>query len=203
MATPVDRLHEEFKDLVSHLEGQPSLRSTADDAFRKLLLMSAASYFESALTNNVEKFSLEASNSSTLIAGIIKSKAISRQYHTWFDWESRNANRFYGLFGKDFSGFMKKKHVDESWLTKSVEAFMEIGQSRNLLVHGNFATFFLEKTATELFEAYTSALRFVEALPQFLTDCNAVQRQSGDSKVEPQNPTIASSLLEVRLRRFC
>jgi hypothetical protein len=200
MPTPVDRLHDEFEDLVSHLQGEPSQRSTADDGFRKLLLMSAASFFESTLTEYIEQFSMEASNSSSLIAGIIKTKAISRQYHTWFDWKGNNANQFYSLFGKDFLAFMKKKHVTETWLDASVQAFMELGRSRNLLVHENFASFSLEKTASELFASYKTALRFVEAIPEFLRECNRLHTGGGVSRSESSDAPILSSLQELRLR---
>lgn len=203
MATPVDRLHDEFRDLVSHLDGEPSLLSTADDGFRKLLLMSAASFFESALTGSVERFALDASKSSSLIAGIIKMKAISRQYHTWFDWKQNSANQFYALFGKDFLSFMKKKHLTEIWLTESVGAFMELGRARNLLVHENFAAFSLEKTATELFEAYTLALRFVEAIPEFLGECNELHTVRDEPKSPSRDELMSNSLQELRLKNFC
>jgi hypothetical protein len=172
MSGPVERLYSDFEALVVHLGGEPSLLSIADDGFRKLLLMSSASFFEVKLSECVESFALDASNSSSLISGIVRRKAISRQYHTWFEWKHDNANQFYALFGDDFAKFMKAKHASEPWLTESVRAFMELGRYRNLLVHQNFAAFSLEKTATEIIAAYASASRFVGAVPNLLRECN-------------------------------
>ena len=67
---------------------------------------------------------------------------------------------------------MKEKHISEVWLDPAVRAFMEVGQSRNRLVHGNFGVFSLEKTASELYESYKLALSFVEAVPGFLREGN-------------------------------
>ena len=172
MTSPVDRLHSEFQSLVLLLEHEPSLRVTADDNFRKSILLSAASYFEFTLSETVQSFALEASNASELIGALVKSKVIDRQYHKWFDWDRSNANTFYRLFGVKFYEFMKTKHASEEWLDSAVRAFLELGRSRNSLVHGNFAAFTLEKTAAEIYDSYKVALRFVEAVPALLRECN-------------------------------
>lgn len=172
MTSPVDRLHSDFEALVALLDQEPSLRATADDNFRKSILLSAASYFEFTLSEAVQAFAIEASNSSELLGALVKRKAIDRQYHTWFDWERSNANAFYRLFGETFCDFMKHKHASEEWLDPAVRAFMELGRSRNLLVHGNYGAFSLEKTASEIYDSYKLALRFVEAVPALLRDCN-------------------------------
>jgi len=202
MPSPVERLHGEFEALVAHLSEEPSLRSTADDSFRKSLLLASASFFEFRLSEYVAEFALEASNSSSLIAGIIAKKAIERQYHTWFDWDSNNANRFYSLFGRDFANFMKAKHSSESWLNQSVSSFMELGRSRNLLVHENFAAFTLEKTAAEIFVAYTHAIRFVDEIPNLLRECNNLHSRPRTTD-SSSGTSIERSLLELRMNKFC
>ena len=200
---PGRTLNGEFEALIAHLTGELSLLALADDSFRKLLLMSAASYFEAGLSNHVATFALEASNSSSLIAEIIRKKAISRQYHTWFNWDANNANVFYGLFGADFVNFMRARHIAEPWLNDAVSSFLELGRSRNLLVHENFASFSLEKTASEIFALYVSANRFVEAIPGLLRECNELRSEGAN----PQPPTsaalMANSLQELRLHNFC
>jgi hypothetical protein len=201
MPSPVDRLHDEFVNLVAFLEAEPSLQSTADDSFRKSILLAAASFFEFRLSRFVADFALEASNSSSLIAGIIAKKAIDRQYHTWFDWDRNNANQFYRLFGTDFVDFMRTMHASEPWLDGAVGSFMELGRARNLLVHENFAAFALEKTAAEIFVAYTNAIRFVEEIPNFLRQCNKQQyEKSSDLTSEAR---MVQSLQQLRLDRFC
>lgn len=175
MLTPVDRLYDDFIALMELLVAEPSLRSVADDNFRKALLLASASYFEFRLSRAVEDFAFQASGSSLLISSIVKRKAIDRMYHTWFDWEKANANRFYSMFGEQFADYMAQLHKSEEWLTRSVQAFMELGRSRNLLVHGNFGTFSLEKTTGEIYTLYVQALRFVESVPRFLSDCDSTR----------------------------
>jgi hypothetical protein len=203
MSSPVDRLHEEFQSLVAHLGVELSLLSTVDDGFRKLLLVSSASFFEFKLTEYVAAFAAEASNSSSLISEIIRRKAISRQYHTWFDWDANNAKAFYKLFGKDFEDFMRATHISEPWLTDSVRAFMELGRERNKMVHGNFGSFFLEKTASEVFVAYTVADRFVEAVPNLLRECNRLQSISNASTIVTSSSRMATTLQQLRVQTYC
>jgi len=56
--TGVDRLYKEFKDLVVYLEkdNEISLKNTVDENFRKALLLAAASYFESRITDDIVRF---------------------------------------------------------------------------------------------------------------------------------------------------
>jgi RiboL-PSP-HEPN len=100
----------------------------------------------------------------------VKNKALARQYHTFFNWDARNANSFFGLFGGDFKDFMTAKVEDDSTLEAGIKAFLQLGDSRNELVHENFATFALDKTAEEIYELYKKALRFVEVFPMTLSE---------------------------------
>jgi RiboL-PSP-HEPN len=95
-STVVDRLHGEFSGLIAALDkaGEVSLRSTADDNLRKALLLAAASYFEHRMTDAVLSFVFETSNGHALTTSFVRNKAVSRQYHTWFNWEAKNANNF-------------------------------------------------------------------------------------------------------------
>ena len=112
------------------------------------------------------------SNASAMVENVVRNKAIARQYHTWFHWEQKNANTFFGLFGEKFKADMiaKVKQSDETKL--SIEAFLEIGNERNKLVHQNFATFPLEKTLDEIYQLYQRATLFIESLPQSFIDCD-------------------------------
>ena len=55
MTTAIDRLYEELVALKLHLEaqGEISLGSSADENYRKALLMSAASYFETRVCDDI------------------------------------------------------------------------------------------------------------------------------------------------------
>jgi hypothetical protein len=183
----VDRLHGEMEDLISVLDaaGEISLRSTADDNFRKALLLAAASYFEHRMTEAVMGFIRECSLGNPLVEAFVHNKAVSRQYHTWFEWDEKNANRFYGLFGKAFRDHMKDRVRKNEELESSVEAFMEIGRERNRLVHQDFGTFSMEKTAQEIFRLYRRALPFVEAVPAVFREFCKLQRGNDEPASSP------------------
>lgn len=174
-ATVVDELHESFVGLLSVLDeaGEVSLRAVADKNLRKSLLLAAASYFERRMTETVMSFVEDATNRNMLIAALVRNKAVSRQYHTWFRWDGTNANSFFGLFGSDFRDFMKERIREDDDLDDSVRAFLELGRERNRLVHQDFGTFPLEKTTKEIHALYTRAMRFVDAVPDALREFNA------------------------------
>jgi hypothetical protein len=99
--TSVDRLHTDIDQLLRILSsaGEISLRSSADDTYRKSLLLSVASYFEAKLTRIVIDFVEEQTADKHIVVSLVKNKAVSLQYHTWFDWEGNNANSF-GSWGE-------------------------------------------------------------------------------------------------------
>lgn len=171
--TNVDRLYKEFRDLVSYLDkaGEPSLRSVVDENFRKSLLLAAASYFEDRITNDLLLFIGAISNDNQLLIEFVKNKGVKRQYHTFFKWDERNANQFFGLFGGSFSAFMKNQVKSDDNLDNAIKAFLEIGNDRNRLIHQNFATFSLEKTADEIYNLYKAALPFVDSLHANFQKC--------------------------------
>ncbi len=168
--TVVDRLHADFEALVTYLDAgaEPSLRSTADETFRKALLLSAASYFEAQITEILITFVRERTQPATPIVEFVRNKALSRQYHTLFDWEKSNANKFFGLFGNGFSQHMQAIVKKDPALDQAVRAFLELGLERNRLVHMDYGSFTLEKTAEEIFELFGKGATFVDRLRSFL-----------------------------------
>lgn len=171
--TAIDRMYEEISELIQYLEkdGEVSLRSTADENFRKALLLAAASYFEHRICEAIISFTGESSSANHLLVEFVRNKALSRQFHTLFDWNSRNANKFFSLFGDTFSNFMKNELRKDDSLSTSIGAFMELGTERNRLVHQDFGTFPLEKTAKEIYDLYLAAQVFVEAIPEKMRQC--------------------------------
>lgn len=172
----MDQLHQNFAGLLSVLDeaGEVSLRSVADENFRKSLLLAAASYFERRMTETVLTFVEESTNQNIRVVELVRSKAVRRQYHTWFQWEGNNANSFYGLFGSEFREFMKRK-VEEDKLEDAVRAFLELGRDRNRLVHQDYGVFVLEKTTEEIHELYCRARDFVETVPDALREYDSGQ----------------------------
>lgn len=168
--TAVDSLHQEFVALVAFLDSanEISYRSVADENFRKALLLAAASYFEHRLSQEILNFVEEETSQEHVVGWLVKKKAVERQYHTWFDWRATTANQFFGLFGEAFSQSARTIVRERPDLKKSIEAFLEIGRDRNRLVHQDFGTFSLEKTAEEIYDTYRSAMEFVDWFPQEL-----------------------------------
>ena len=173
-ATPIDGLFSDASAIAVDLQnrGEISLLNSASDQFRKTLLLAAASYFEHRMCTTVLDYVRERSRGSELVTTFVSNKAISRQYHTWFNWEAANANQFFGLFGKEFREEMVRRVDGSEELRSGVSAFLEIGNERNKLIHQNFATFSLEKNLAEIYELYRKALVFVDRIPSALRDCD-------------------------------
>jgi len=167
--TVVDRLYGEFEELIKYLDKNTQLHfhNTATENFRKIILLAIASYFEDRVTNAIVQFVKEFSQENQAVVKFVEKKAISRQYHTYFDWEGKNANKFFSLFGDSFKKFMDTEIKNDAELSESIKKFIEIGQLRNELVHENFAafTFDTEKTPEEIYKDYKEALYFVESIP--------------------------------------
>ena len=168
----VDRLYGEFSDLQKFLseKGGATFLPVIEDNFPKTMLLAAASYFESCLSEEIEQLAKEVLADDHVLVGLIKNKAISRQYHTWFAWERSNANKFFSMFGQGFKDQATEWVKSDEKLNKSIVDFLEIGRERNRLVHENFGNFTLQKTASEVYELYKSATRFVDWFPKAIRD---------------------------------
>ena len=174
--TPIDRLYLEACGIIRELQQneQISLQNSASDNFRKTLLLAAASYFEHRICALLMDFVKERARGSVLIEQFVRKKAISRQYHTLFDWDSGNANKFFSWFGKEFTAKMAEDVRRSEDLEVAIKAFMEIGRERNLLVHLDYATFPLEKTLDEIYALYQKGLIFIERLPKAFRECDEI-----------------------------
>jgi hypothetical protein len=171
--TVVDKLYRDFVDIVelTNVHHELSLRTVAEETFRKALLLAAASHFEHILTSEVAKYCRAASANNVLLEALIHRSAINRKYHTWFDWKKRTATDFFAMFGETFKTHMIGKAKSAPELGPAIFSFMEIGDARNRMVHEDFGTFYLEKTAEEIYGAYQAALPFVTNVANFLNEC--------------------------------
>lgn len=167
--TIIDVLFEENRELTEYLaaEKQISFQTHADEKFRKVLILSAASFFEKQVVESIEGAAIQAAPGAAYLVEFIKKKALSRQYHSLFDWDVPNANKFFSLFGDEFKVSMKARIKQEPELDDSIRAFLELGALRNKLVHLNFAAFPLDKTAEEIYALFKRARLFVERLPEY------------------------------------
>ena len=135
-----------------------TLADNSDAEFRKVLILSITSFFEHEITSTISD--LAENSSSPRIFELVKAKAISRQYHTYFAWEDKNINRFTKLFGESFKQEIEKE-LKQRELTEGMKLFLILGQERNILVHENFAAASISWTVDEIVEKYEKALEFV------------------------------------------
>lgn len=168
----IDELWNDHRELVSHLQSDNQLRliSRVQESFTKTLLIAVASHFEVQLTRTIYELYLEMTQGAEVLAQFVRKQAIGRRFAQLFDWgdetrSTRNANHFYRLFGADFAVYMGRRVQDDQYLDDSVKAFLEIGNLRNRMVHGNYAEFQLEKTVDEVYELYQTATNFVYTFP--------------------------------------
>ncbi|MCU0417002.1 MAG: HEPN domain-containing protein [Cytophagaceae bacterium] len=167
MPTIIDKQYETGISLIEYLkaENQISLFVEAENNFKKTILLSIASFFEKEVMDTVLDFAKSHSDNNILIISIIKNKAISRQYHTYFEWgKSPNANSFFSLFGEEFKKRMVEKVKSDPVLENSIKSFLAIGFERNKMVHENFAGVTLEKTAEEIFKLYQDSIYFIDTI---------------------------------------
>jgi len=162
--TIIDSLYDELIEVRKFLDDskEVSLSSTVDNTFKKTLAISAASFFEDELRKILMKYFNETSNNNSLIVSFIKNKAITRQYHTFFDWKSKNANKFLALFGEEFKESASNDIKADETIEKAIRDFVDLGNTRNELAHLNFANIELNKTAEEVYGQFKQALLFLK-----------------------------------------
>ena len=167
-ADTIGQLVAEYRELAQFLDsaGEYSLKLSVDSSFAKTLVVSAASYFESRLTESLIDLYSEQTNLPGVLVHFVRNLAIERRYFQWFDWGSSNANSFFGKFGGEFRAYMRSRVGSDECLQNSIKAFIELENLRNDLVHGNYATFQLNLSVDEILSRYEKAVKFVEGFPE-------------------------------------
>lgn len=169
----INRLYTEYSQNHQYLmeSGQVSFAIDYKSQYSKIMLLSAASYFESKVIKIITRF-LNA-DQCPIRGGFLEKKALKRQYHTLFNWDQTNANQFFGLFGDDFKEYVKKQLDRDDSLKGAIKDFMELGSYRNKLVHDNYATFNLPLTAEDVKLKFDNADEFVSRIEQLVEDFKA------------------------------
>jgi len=168
----IDSMYSDFTALVDYLgaANEISLRNLVDNNFKKTLSLSAASYFEDQIRNIILKLVQQETNDNPVITSFVESQAVTRKYHTYFDWDKSNANKFFSMFGPDFKTSASDDVKTNNDLQDSIKAFLELGNIRNELAHLNFANFPLDKTSSEVYELYRKATMFVSYISEKLNN---------------------------------
>lgn len=179
-------------------KGEPTFATETNDNFRRSLVLAIASSFEHEITGIMREIPRVHAGKSTLVAGILEQRVISRQYHTYFDWERRNANKFFGMFGSEFSERAKAHVRDSPSLNQSIVDFLELGETRNKLVHLDYVTFDINKTPDDIIALYRSARLFISFLREWLLDEKPEPEQASD---RPRDSLMATQQSESALHQ--
>lgn len=170
MDSILKRLVDESAELRGFLadQAQMSLLRAAEDNARKALVLSAASLFEHRITESLLNYVDNASGSDKCVVSLVRNKAIKRKFHEFFDWPGGKLGAFPTLLGENL-GVELKESCARSPGKEQMKAFLEIGDLRNQLVHGNYAVFPLDKTADEIRQLCEWVDRFVEEVELLLS----------------------------------
>jgi hypothetical protein len=187
MPTIIDKLHGENTAILEFLLAAKELSMYSDlaDKLKKVLIMSAASYFENEVKDAIHAFVESAGNDNPALSALVKNKALERQFHTYFRWDERKANAFFAIFGEAFSKHCREQVQADKQLGSAVSAFLELGELRNQLAHQNFGAFSISKTSVEIYELYQSALHFIEFVRKKLVEEKGVPRASEQPNSQP------------------
>lgn len=166
----IQALYEEYNELIAFCRSyhQVSFEMYINDTYKKSLLLSAASFFESVITNAIHNYAFEKTKQNEEIVSFIDNKAINRQFHTYFSWDSSNANQFFKLFGDAFKQ-KARLHIKDNNLEEAERVFLSIGRERNCLVHQNYIEYPINDTFEEIYAKYQTACSFVECVVQLLS----------------------------------
>jgi hypothetical protein len=158
----VERIHQDLLAIQALIGASADVSAIAayGEHSAKTLLLAGASYFERKVLSAVQTY-LDKSTQSSVLRHFVYHQAVDRKFFSLFDFsaKAKNISPFLGKFGQGFSTWaekdMPKKGVDkESQLT-----FVNFCRLRNSLVHGNYATFAINKTLAEVRSAFDEAAK--------------------------------------------
>jgi len=166
MATDIETFYASHKAVVDFLiaNKQPSFASDTNNNFRRSLILAIASSFEHEITEIVAQIPHVHAQGNPMVVGLIEQKVIPRQYHTYFDWDKKNANKFFAMFGGGYAELAKTRVGADEGLDQAVKNFLALGDTRNRLVHLDYVNFDIEKSPHDIIAMFRSAQKFVTFL---------------------------------------
>jgi hypothetical protein len=166
--------------------GDLSLLNTFNTDLPRIFVVATASHFETVVTGHIRDFFAETSHAHPVVMGFVDKRALFRNYHTLFSWNENSVNSFFSIFGKDCGDHYKLLANNQEWLRDSAKAFLRLGQARNELVHGDFASHSPTFTAPEIQQSFSSAQRFVDTIPYVLR----LQNLPGSDEQSAEHSTL-------------
>ena len=183
MPTDIETFYASHKAVVDFLiaQGQPTFASDTNNNFRRSLILAIASSFEHEIANMICEIPAVHAGSNLIVKGLVEEKVIPRQYHTYFDWEKKNANKFFSMFGSEYSELARKRVGADLTLEQAVKDFLALGDTRNWLVHLDYVNFDIEKSPDDIISMYRSATIFIS----FVRETLLRPPQAGPADAEP------------------
>jgi len=171
MSNEIERFYSEILSIKEILNNtsMPSDVVAFEAMAAKSLVLATGSYFEKAVRDLLITH-IETMSSSVTLLSFLDKQALSRRFHTMFDWDRENINKFIRLFGKEFQEFVEP-HLKKEKISSSIKEFIFICRMRNELVHNNFSEFPIEITFDEVKQKFDIALPLLEFLSQSLIQC--------------------------------
>jgi hypothetical protein len=167
--TPIDDMYQEFKKIDGYLETnkEQSYRNTINRNYRKALLLSIASYYETRIISELKHIVTSNTNGKNIFANFIYTMCLERTYYRLFTWSDTTGNSFFVLFGTEFRDFMMAEVSKDANLNEGIAAFTKLGKERNDMVHNDFCTYQLQKTEDEIYKLYEKSNYFIDNLPSY------------------------------------
>lgn len=134
-----------------------SFYSGYNSLFTKAFAVACGNAFERKLTAELPKI---LSSENPLALNFLQKQALERKYHTLFEWDQKNANKFFGLFGGDFKKYVQQIIKDNIVLGEQQKSFLELGNLRNLIVHKGIDTYSLTSDLEVIKKMFDNSLEF-------------------------------------------
>ena len=169
---PVDSLMIEHEAVLAHLvaTGETSFAATLEGTVPKVFILASARWLEVRVQGVLTEYFQEVAGTRVQAAEFVRIGALDMKFHTLFDWKTRKPGHFFGKFGPDLKRVGMKRYANDPDFAREYDAFLELGSLRNQLVHQNYATFTLSKTADEVRQHFVLADKFVDRLPELLRE---------------------------------
>lgn len=163
----VEALYEDYRGIVQDLSGtSPSALAALNRSYHKHLLVAAASNLEHRVKQLVPDIFTR--YGSGPLGSFVMKATMARGYHTLFDWNKEKAHGFFTNFGEACGLHFREELRSDDVLKGQHDAFMQLGNLRNQVVHGDYASHAIALTPEEVIERYRDACRFVARIEHLI-----------------------------------